>query len=432
MAHSRALKIYSSIAFAAVTFAVLGTWRVSSTQSPWNDRPLSQIRTLTLHSGDCPVFPSAMAYSPDSAVLAVGTYRYERTCGVPTERASQLTLWDLATGEAISTLFSDGAIPTRGKGLNDGQQLLGNVVRDLAFDRSGQWAIAGLSDGTVRIWDRQTGQPLPTLDGHETAVQVLELSPRGHLLASGSSDGTIALWDLDGFRNIGTLAGRDTPVRTLRLFRHAARLIAQSVDGTTTLWDINAAKPIRQFQGTGAVEVSPDGLTFAIATAENAIELRHSDRGTRIRTLSGHLEPIRAIAFSPDGTMLASSSEDNTIHLWNVRTGAIVRTLSPVGMTRFHRSPIADGAIAFSPDGTLLAASALMAGEPSNRPQPAVRLWEIKTGRQIETIEARSPFGFSPDGTRFVGVWGQALKVWQVRQVGDMPSVSPLPGSERR
>jgi WD40 repeat protein len=373
-----------------------------------------------------------MAYSPDSAVLAVGTYRYERTCGVPTERASQLTLWDLATGEAISTLFSDGAIPTRGKGLNDGQQLLGNVVRDLAFDRSGQWAIAGLSDGTVRIWDRQTGQPLPTLDGHETAVQVLELSPRGHLLASGSSDGTIALWDLDGFRNIGTLAGRDTPVRTLRLFRHAARLIAQSVDGTTTLWDTNAAKPIRQFQGTGAVEVSPDGLTFAIATAENAIELRHSDRGTRIRTLSGHLEPIRAIAFSPDGTMLASSSEDNTIHLWNVRTGAIVRTLSPVGMTRFHRSPIADGAIAFSPDGTLLAASALMAGEPSNRPQPAVRLWEIKTGRQIETIEARSPFGFSPDGTRFVGVWGQALKVWQVRQVGDTPSVSPLPGSERR
>ncbi|MGL4503085.1 MAG: WD40 repeat domain-containing protein, partial [Planktothrix sp.] len=52
-------------------------------------------------------------------------------------------------------------------------------------------------------------------------------------------------------------------------------------------------------------------------------------------------------AFSPDGQTLASCSRDNTVKLWQVKTGREIRTLP--GHTR------ATCAVAFSPDGQTLA-----------------------------------------------------------------------------
>jgi WD40 repeat protein len=50
-------------------------------------------------------------------------------------------------------------------------------------------------DGTVRLWDGETGEIRRSLSGSGGYVLSLSWSPSGRELASGSSDGTVRLWD---------------------------------------------------------------------------------------------------------------------------------------------------------------------------------------------------------------------------------------------
>ena len=51
----------------------------------------------------------------------------------------------------------------------------------------------------IRLWDVATGEEITTFWGHPTDVQSLAFSPDNTLLASGSHDGTILLWDVKPF-----------------------------------------------------------------------------------------------------------------------------------------------------------------------------------------------------------------------------------------
>jgi WD40 repeat protein len=54
---------------------------------------------------------------------------------------------------------------------------------------------SGSDDGTVRLWDATTGQPIgQPLTGHTDKVNSIAYSPEGTRLATGSDDKTVRLW----------------------------------------------------------------------------------------------------------------------------------------------------------------------------------------------------------------------------------------------
>ena len=118
---------------------------------------------------------SALAFSPDRALLAAGT---------PT----QLHLWDVRTGHK---LFSVSTVYERGKVTHH------DYPKPLVFSPDGAILLSGHSSGTIQLWDVKTGDSIAALDGHTQQVETLKFSPDGKMLVSTAQDGTIFLWDWD-------------------------------------------------------------------------------------------------------------------------------------------------------------------------------------------------------------------------------------------
>ena len=56
--------------------------------------------------------------------------------------------------------------------------------------------VSGGDDRAVRVWDMQTIREFKVLEGHESKVLSVAISPDGKRFASSSKDTTILLWDL--------------------------------------------------------------------------------------------------------------------------------------------------------------------------------------------------------------------------------------------
>jgi WD40 repeat protein len=71
-------------------------------------------------------------------------------------------------------------------------------VAALAFAPDSRSLAAASMDGTVKLWDAETGGEQGTLAGHTHTISSLAFAPGRQTLASGSWDRTVRLWDLAG------------------------------------------------------------------------------------------------------------------------------------------------------------------------------------------------------------------------------------------
>jgi RNA polymerase sigma factor (sigma-70 family) len=331
-------------------------------------------------------------------------------------------------------------------------------------------ADAGLTPGEDR--DR----PIHTLSGHKERVTSVAYSPDGRWVATAGWDGTVRLWDAQTGREVRRLevpAPRDYhPAHLSRiLFSPDNELVAVAQQAAPNeagviIWNRRTGAKVHEFPGgTGSVAVSPDGRWIACG-GYGIIRLCELASGKVIRELHTQQTHIESLTFSPDGQTLLSTGplprprkEGETrerlgrmpdiVRVQGVATGTERRSLlngrlaehlalSPDGRTvaltgSFSLLETATGgerarltghtstvcAVAFSPDGRTLASGSM---------DGTVRLWDLPSGKEVGRLGQEVPrfagrgwvlaVAFSPDGRTLVsGGLDETAHVWDVSRV---------------
>ncbi len=96
---------------------------------------------------------------------------------------------------------------------------------------------ASYEDGSVRLWDMATLQPVETLRGFRTGAHTLSFSPNGRRLAAGSNgQEAVKLWDTDTWQEVLTLSGEGSMFRAIRFSPDGRYLMAINNAGLAHLW----------------------------------------------------------------------------------------------------------------------------------------------------------------------------------------------------
>jgi len=69
-------------------------------------------------------------------------------------------------------------------------------VSSVSFSPDARWGLSGSWDGTLKLWELNSGQCVRTFEGHKAFVLSVTISPDGGSALSGSFDGVSRLWKL--------------------------------------------------------------------------------------------------------------------------------------------------------------------------------------------------------------------------------------------
>jgi WD40 repeat protein len=321
-----------------------------------------------------------------------------------------------------------------------------SAISSAVFSPDGQRILTGSDDGTARVWNAASGEPLATLEGHTGFIRSAVFSPDGQRIVTGwgqtaevwnaatgqlvatlqgdigegawsavfsldsqrivtaSRDLTARVWNAASGQLLATLQGHTEPVFSAVFSPDGQRIVTASDDKTARVWDAASGHLLATLQGhTDAVSraaFSRDGQRIVTASDDKTARVWDAASGQLLATLQGHTDTVSRAAFSPDGQRIVTASEDNTARVWNAASG------QPLATLRGHTSYVVSAE--FSPDGQRIVTA-------SN--DNTARLWSAVSVQLLATLHGdigdAERAEFSPDGQRIVTASGdKTARVW--------------------
>lgn len=258
-----------------------------------------------------------------------------------------------------SMISSDGEVVVAARPLNEvhvlslangkvhREQVLehGNQVRQVAVSADGQWLAAGGDDQVVKVWRAPRGRSLGNLLSHPATskegdrIVSAQFSPDGKRLFTLSWEGTVRVWDAETGALLKDLLQNRFGGGTLVIspdgklgfagsdWATAADFVSgwlfQTDDGS------QVGKSFSQKDGTVAAAFSPDGKRIITASRDGTAMIADTTTGVPLHKPLSHpgnpeVSHITVVAFTPDGKVALTGGEDGSLRCWNVETATPV------------------------------------------------------------------------------------------------------------
>lgn len=259
-------------------------------------------------------------------------------------------------------------------------------------------------DGTIRIWDIATQQPLSMISlGASVIFHSISLWSPGVLVAGGDNN-AVEIFAVKG--NAGELAER------LQLGLELAPKIYRLIQKKKS-WDHIAT--LRGHEAPILAVIRLSKRKIASSSRDNTIKI-WSHRGACLVTLVGHTQPVWALS-KLGGGKLASGSHDGTIRIWDVAAGTTLRKIDANMNYIFALRSLSNGLL-LSSSWQLTHKRKTTVNHRGNY-TGVVQVWEVETGALKGVHKGHSDWikalgTLANDRLMLTGAMDGGIKVWDV------------------
>lgn len=150
----------------------------------------------------------------------------------------------------------------------------------------GQNCIAGTKNGSIHIWNTQTGNMLAEISAHYEEITSMALSQDESMVVTGCKGGTIKLWIIADLicassssqtndsrfgesqaQEIANFKGHTESITSLFINKFTNKLYSSSLDNLCIVWDLFTGMQIRQLNCSSPV------ISMAVETLETVVYL---------------------------------------------------------------------------------------------------------------------------------------------------------------
>ena len=186
------------------------------------------------------------------------------------------------------------------------------AVSCVTFSSDGLLFISGSDDGTVKLWDIQTGGVIKTFYGHTFALSV-SISVDCSMIASGAYE-AIHLWNIQTEECCCVIEEQGWVVCVSFSPMDPQHFISVSSSGVKQ-WDVGGHQIKPTHEGS-YVAFSSDGSQFALCQ-ETAVTIKNSDSGVIMANFFVAKSHKKYCCFSPDDKLIAIVA-DSIIYVWDI------------------------------------------------------------------------------------------------------------------
>jgi WD40 repeat protein len=267
-----------------------------------------------------------------------------------------LRIWNLAQdGEVTYALYADNAAG----------------ISKVAVLPDGRFIAGGSTDGTIQIWDAQTGASrrlvkppedfevndlawnrngaVASIDNNDTInvitadaslppISIPIKTRAGYHLAWADEDRMIAVpMSENGVILLDPQSPASEPLRLgvgdeqawgVAAIPGSRLLLVSYVGGEIKLWDLASKQAVGSMRnpqtrqgnriGVGSLSVSSDGRLLAVSSGDRFVTVYDIARRAIWRVLQTEADGIATVAFSPDGQKLAAFGNDKRLYIWTL------------------------------------------------------------------------------------------------------------------
>lgn len=271
-----------------------------------------------------------------------------------------------------------------------------NQVTSVEYSHDGKRILTGSLDKTAVIWDAETGVKQAVLQGHSKGLTFADFSSDDRYIVTASSDNTVRIWGgSNGLKKILPEAGKGNQV--------VWDSILKNVYGMEIKWhkiepeyfkalytSFGMQKIMLKNEGNGILHTElENGGSRIIFSQGNGTAVIRDVKTAKTITLKGHSDAVFYSMFSQDGKLAATFSLDGTASVWNADDGRMISRIECAADKVWYAEFTSDGkSIATaSNDGTCI-------------------VWDVNTGKPKIKLDSGQTClyrtSFSPDGKKIL------------------------------
>ena len=208
-------------------------------------------------------------------------------------------------------------------------------VYSLRFSRDGAWLVSGSLDGSVKVWDVETGRVLHSFR-HNIAFRSVVISEDKQLVAGGSDDNNVHVWNISSNTAV-VLRNHENTVFSVSFSPDSSLLVSGCSGGSLVLWTLSSMKPLDNVPDahdlgvTGSVFRSDQELFTAGNDAQVKIWRLNPEEKTLecLQSVKAHSTSIMCLWLSRDVDIFVTTSGDKTGKVWSCQSLRCLATLGP-------------------------------------------------------------------------------------------------------